>query len=244
MASDQDLFFGRIAVNRNYCTQAQLEKCQILQANSRDRVPLGQLLRSEGYITEEQHDQILAMQRRSLTSFDPSNKVSKESILIGRLAVRENLMSEADVNACLRILAQEREKRPLGQIMVAEGYIGAAELKALLAKREKRTMTCAPCGLTFTVMSISRTKVVHCPRCKGPLRDVKPKSRTDAQIETSVSYKILKDNVKKVRPNTPSPSSSVRMVQMTCPMCAKQFHEPVDSKGRVDCPHCLSSFSA
>jgi len=34
------------------------------------------------------------------------------------------------------------------------------------------------------------------------------------------------------------------MVKMTCPMCSKPFCEPVDSKGRVDCPHCYSTFSA
>jgi DNA-directed RNA polymerase subunit RPC12/RpoP len=97
-------------------------------------------------------------------------------------------------------------------------------------------------------MSISKTKVVHCPRCKGELREAKTKTKTDAQIETSVSHKILKDNAAKVRPNTttapkPAPSASVRMVSMTCPMCSKPFCEPVDSKGRVDCPHCFSSFS-
>jgi DNA-directed RNA polymerase subunit RPC12/RpoP len=249
VASDQDLFFGKIAVNRRFCTQAQLDKCRILQANSRDRVPLGQLLRSEGYITGEQHDTILTMQRRSLSgAFDPVNKVSKQSILLGKLAVRENLMAEADVNACLRIEAQERGRRTIGQIMVAEGYIGGAELKALLAKQEKRTMSCVPCGLLFTVISMSLSKVVACPRCKGSLIDARPKAKTDAQIETRVSHKILKENAKKVRPNTlpvaTKPSESVRMVKMNCPMCAKDFQEPVDSKGRVDCPHCLSSFSA
>jgi len=246
---DQDLFFGRIAVNRKYCTQDQVEKCRILQANSRDRVPLGQLLRSEGYISEEQHDAILTMQRRSLLPFDPSNRVSKQSILIGKLAVGQKLLAESDVNACLRIEAQERGKRTLGEIMVAEGYILASELASLLARQERRTMHCTGCLLTFTVMSISKTKVVHCPRCKGELREAKPKAKTDVQIETSVSHKILKDNAAKVRPNpaaTPakaSPSASVRMVQMTCPMCSKPFCEPLDSKGRVDCPHCFSSFS-
>jgi DNA-directed RNA polymerase subunit RPC12/RpoP len=246
VASDQDLFFGRIAVNRKYCTQDQVEKCRILQANSRDRVPLGQLLRSEGYITEDQHDTILTMQRRSLLPFDPSNRVSKQSILIGKLAVHQKLLSESDVNACLRIEAQERSKRTLGEIMVAEGYIVASELASLLARQERRTMHCVRCSLSFTVMSISKTKVVHCPKCKGELREAKAKVKIDAQIETSVSHKILKDNAEKVRPNTtprPAPSASVRMVNMTCPMCSKPFCEPVDSKGRVDCPHCFSSFS-
>jgi len=249
VASDQDLSFGRIAVNKKYCTQAHVDKCLVLQSHSRDRVPLGQLLRTEGYITEEQHEKVLEIQRRGLTGLSvPANRVSKQSILIGKLAVRERLMTESDVNACLRIEAQEGGRRTIGQIMVAEGYIGAAELKGLLAKQQKRTMSCFPCGLAFTVLSISNTKVVHCPKCKGALLEARTKTKTDAQIETRVSQRILKENAKKVRPNTlpapAAPSGSVRLVRMTCPMCGKLFQEPVDSKGRVDCPHCLSSFSA
>jgi hypothetical protein len=247
VSADQDLFFGRIAVNRKYCTQDQVEKCRILQANSRDRVPLGQLLRREGYITEDQHDTILQMQRRSLLPFDPVNRVSKQSILMGKLAVQQKLLAEADVNACLRIEAQEKGKRTLGEILVAEGYILASELETLLKNQERRTMHCVTCSLTFTVLSMSKTKTAHCPRCKGELREAKARTKTDAQIETSLSLKTLKDNAAKVRPNAavprPSPSASTRMVQMTCPMCAKPFCEPVDSKGHVDCPHCFSSFS-
>jgi protein-arginine kinase activator protein McsA len=45
-------------------------------------------------------------------------------------------------------------------------------------------------------------------------------------------------------PPPAAPSASMRKVKMKCPICAIDFHEPVDSKGRVDCPSCFSSFSA
>ena len=241
MGADQDLLFGRIAVHRKYCTQDQLDKCLTLQANSRDRVPLGQILRREGYITEEQHSEILAIQRKNLTALDPINRVSKESILIGRLAVRAKFMTEEDVNACLRLQAQPGERRSIGEIMVEQGYLSPDQLKTLLARQLKRIMNCPACKLSFTVLSTTQSKVVACPRCKGALREGKPTDsvRTDAHLETSVSRRIKKESGP-----APGPSSSVRMVQMTCPMCSKTFQEPVDSKGRVDCPHCLSSFSA
>jgi len=243
VGADQDLLFGRIAVKRNYCTQEQLDKCVTLQANSRDRVPLGQILRSEGYITEDQHSEILSLQRKNLAVLDPVNRASKESLLTGRLAVKMNLMAEDDVNKCLRLQARAGEKRSLGEIMVEQGYLTAPQLKEILAKQHKRIMSCAACRLSFTVLSSTQAKVVNCPRCKGPLREGKPTDsvRTDAHLDTSISHRIKKESAPKPEPG---PSASVRMVRMTCPMCGKPFAEPVDSKGRVDCPHCLSSFSA
>jgi DNA-directed RNA polymerase subunit RPC12/RpoP len=242
VGADQDLLFGRIAINRKYCTQEQLDKCLALQANSRDRVPLGQILRSEGYISDHQHSEILALQRRNLGAVDPVARASKESLLTGRLAVKMKLMSEADVNTCLRMQAKAGEKRSLGEIMVEQGFLTAPQLKTILAQQRKRIMSCAACKLSFTVLSTTQGKGVACPRCKRPLLEAKASDsvRTDAHLQTSVSHRIQKESAKP----EPGPASSVRMVKMTCPMCSKPFCEPVDSKGRVDCPHCLSSFSA
>ena len=244
MGADQDLLFGKIAVNRKYCTADQLEKCILLQANSRDRVPLGQILRREGYITEDQHSEILAIQRKNLTVIDPVSKVSKESILLGKLAVREGLASEADVNLCLRLQAKDGEKRSLGEIMVEQGYLTAPQVKQLLSKQHKRIMSCTTCKLSFTVLSSTQAKNVNCPRCKGPLKEGKPTDsvRTDAHLETSVSNRIRKEAEKSEPPL--ATTGTFRMVKMTCPMCSKPFQEPVDSKGRVDCPNCFSTFSA
>lgn len=244
VGADQDLLFGKIAVTRKYCTAADLEKCITLQANSRDRVPLGQILRSEGYITEEQHSEILAIQRRNLTVLDPVSKVSKESILLGKLAVREKFMNEQQVNRCLRLQARDGEKRSIGEIMVEEGLLTPAQLKTLLTKQHKRIMSCSNCRLSFTVLSTTHAKHVPCPRCKGALSEGKPTDsvRTDAHLETSTSNRLRKESAKTAPKG--DVADSIRMVKMTCPMCSKPFCEPVDSKGRVDCPNCFSTFSA
>jgi protein-arginine kinase activator protein McsA len=245
VAADQDLLFGRIALNRKYCTQAQLDEGVAIQARSRDRLPLGQILLGEGYITQDQHSEILAIQRRNLAVVDPVQKLSKESLLLGKLALRDKLMSERDVNLCLRLQAKEGEKRSIGELMVEQGFLTPKQLDLLLAKQQKRIMSCPACKLSFTVLSISKNKLVPCPRCKGALRDGKASEsvRTDAQLDTSVARRMKKESAPPPAPQT-SPSSSVRMVKMTCPICAKVFHEPVDSKGRVDCPSCFSSFTA
>ena len=241
MGADQDLLFGSIAINQKYCTQAQLDEGLRIQAGSQDRLPLGQILVDEGFLTRQQHSDILAIQRKILTTLDPVRQVSKETILLGKLAVREGLVKEEDLNVCLRLQAKAGEKRSLGEILVERKLLTPAQLKGLLAKQSKKIMSCPVCSLSFTVLSISKAKVVTCPRCKGPLRDGKPSEtvRTDAQLETSMAHRL-----KKASPAAPPPSASIRMVKMTCPFCSKAFCEPVDSKGRVDCPTCFSSFSA
>jgi len=246
VGADQDLLFGKIAVAKKFCTQDQLNKCLILQANSRDRVPLGQLLRTEGYISDDQHSRILAMQRQQLASTDPVNKVSKESILLGRLALKMNLISEPNLNLCLRLQGQPGEKRTIGEIMVSMGFLKAEQVKSLLSRQQKKIMSCEKCRLSFTVLTTTNAKVIACPRCKGPLGDGKPSEsvRTDADLETSVANQIRKSAERPAPRPATNLSSSVKMVKMKCPMCDKEFCEPVDSKGRVDCPHCLSSFSA
>ena len=79
-----------------------------------------------------------------------------------------------------------------------------------------------------------------------PLAEGKPTDsvRTDAEFETSVSNRMRKAATPPPTSDPSKLSASARMVRMNCPMCEKPFVEPVDSKGRVDCPHCGSSFSA
>lgn len=245
MGADQDLLFGRIAVNRKYCTQAQLDECLAIQARSRDRLPIGQILKSEGCITDDQHSEVLALQRQTLAAVDPVQKLSKESLLLGKLALRDRLMSERDLNLCLRLQAKEGERRSIGEVMVEQGYLTPVQLEGLLAKQQKRIMSCPTCRLSFTVLSMTKNKLVPCPKCKGPLREGKPSEsvRTDAQLDTAVARRMKKENAAP-KASQPAANSSVRLVKMKCPFCAKEFVEPVDSKGRVDCPSCFSSFSA
>lgn len=245
MGADQDLLFGKIALSRKYCTQAEIDKGLSLQAQSPDQLPLGQILLGEGFISEAQHSDILAIQRRTLSTVDPVQRASKESILMGKLAVRERLMTERDVNTCLRLQAQKGERRTLGEIMVAQGYLAPQQLKALLALQQKKIMSCPNCRLSYTVLTISQGKTILCPRCRASLQDGKSTEsvKTDAQLDTTV-VRLIRQESPKPPPAESQGASSVRMVKMKCPICAKLFQEPVDTKGQVVCPSCHSSFSA
>ncbi len=244
MPSDSDLLFGKIVVNRGFCTQAQIDAAVAIQSALKDRPPLGRILVDEGRITEDQHSQVLAFQRENMKAIDPLLKKQREAILFGKLAVKEGLLIEAEANECLREQAAAGEKRSLGEIMVERGFLTAGQVKDLLAKQQKKIMSCPVCRLSFTVLTISQAKQVDCPRCKGPLVDGKPtdSTRTDAQFATQ----ILRAAKGAAPPGSQSdtrvvPAHAVK-IKVTCIVCDDPFEGPVDSTGRVRCPSCQTLF--
>ena len=244
MPADTDLLFGKIAVTRGFCTQEQIDGCLAIQSTRRDRLPLGRILVNEGYLTEGQHSDVLAIQRKNMKVLDPLARQQKESVIFGKLAVREGLLTEEESNECLKEQAKQGERRALGEIMVSRGYLTGAQVKLLLAKQEKRIMSCPACRLSFTVLTITREKTIGCPRCKGPLRDGKPSdsTRTDAEFAT----RTLRATKRELPPGSAEasrviPPEAVK-VTLRCVICDHSFGEFLDSTGRVRCPACHTTF--
>lgn len=248
MPASGELLFGKIAVSRGFCTQAQIDECLRLQLQMQTphqpSPKLGQLLVDRGFLTREQLDQVLALQKQNLDLVDPVVKKRKESVLFGRLVVREGLLPETDVNECLRLQAQPGESRSLGEIMVAQGKLSAEQVKELLGKQSKRIMSCPACRLSFTVLSLSEGKKVACPKCKGPLNESKPTEsvRTDAEFATQM--------IRAVRTGMPLPKESTRRIpaaarkiKLVCVICDHVFEEPLDDTGRARCPGCHTTFT-
>jgi hypothetical protein len=244
LPSDQDLLFGKLAVTHGYCAQESVDRCIAIQATSRDRLPLGQILIREGYLSDEHHSQILALQRKNMTAPDPVHKKKREAILFGKLAVREGMISPDQVNKCLNEQAVEGDQRSLGEIMVEKGFLTPDQVNHLLAKQQKRIMFCPSCALSFTVLSISQgKKVVSCPRCKGPLQDgrLSDSTATDAELSTNVFR-----GAKHQASSSPNDSRVIppgsKEVHARCVVCELQFHGFPDSTGRLRCPSCQSTF--
>ncbi len=245
MPSDNDLLFGKIALSQGYCSRAQVDECVQMQSSGEADAAVGELLLFKGYITSPQHAQVLEIQKRNLQARAPESQASKEAGLIGKLAVREGLLSEDEVHECLRAQAKEGEKRTLGEIMIEHGYLTVAQVKDLLGKQQKRLMNCLPCNLSFTVLSLSQGNQVKCPRCKNPLREGKAteSTRTDAEFATTV-LRIVKSEVPPaVRPPTRVISPSAKRVNTLCIICGAVFDGAIDSTGRLRCPSCNSSFT-
>ena len=244
MPADNDLLFGKIALYKGYFTQEKLDQALAIQSTGKDHLPLGRILVNEGDLTEEQHSEILNVQRKKMKAVDTLQKQQRESILFGKLAVREGFLTEAEANECLREQAKEGEKRSLGEIMGSKGYLNSQQVTAILAKQYKKIMSCPVCRLSFTVLTISKEKRIDCPRCKGPLADGKPSDsmRTDGEFAT----RTLLAAKREARPDSLAesriiPPHSIKL-KLTCTICGHPFEGPLDSTGRVRCPSCQTTF--
>lgn len=243
MPSDTDLLFGKIALGQGFCTQAQVDECVQMQTVGETDAAVGELLLFKGFITSEQHAKVLEIQKQNLQAREAATPAQSEAGLFGKLALREGLLSEDEVNDCLREQARDGEKRTLGEIMVARGHLTAAQVKDLLEKQQKRLMSCPGCRLSYTVLSHSQGKQILCPRCKNPLREGKPSesTRTDAEFATQV-LKAVKADLPPA-PKPPARAASVKRVNALCVICEAVFEGAVDSTGRLRCPSCNSSFT-
>src|SRR4029077_4480769 len=96
------------------------DECIRIQSYAKSNTALGELLLFKGHISAPQHAKILELQKKNLQAVDPLAKKRKEAQLFGKLAVREGLLTEDEVNDCLREQAREGETRTLGEIMVAK----------------------------------------------------------------------------------------------------------------------------
>lgn len=248
MAASRETLFGKIALAQGYCTQDQIDECLSVQLRSqspqRPAPPIGQLLVEKGYLNAEQIETILQIQKQNADLSDPAARKRKESVLFGKLAVREGLTTDDKVNECLRLQDREGETRTLGEILVAKGYLSAAQVKDLLSRQLKRIMTCPACKLSFTVLSMSEGKKIDCPRCKGPLQEKKTSesTRTDAEFATQV-IRAVRAGVPATPPPRPAPRDTARKVRANCVICDHGFEAPLGADGRVQCPQCHTTFT-
>lgn len=155
-----------------------------------------------------------------------------EDLLLGKLAVREKVCTQQQVDECLQIQSMTGSTAPLGDLLQFKGYLTATQLKDLLSKQHKKLMTCPPCRLSFTVLTLSDGKMARCPKCKGPLAESGPEgpTRTDAEFATGRIQGMLPQ----LGPRVPH----------VCIICEECFEEAVDSAGRVRCPGCRSTFTS
>jgi len=241
MTSEEDLAFGKIALAKGMCTQEQIDECLQMQAMSSDAPSLGELLLYKSFITPQQHAEVEKEQKRNPPGPGAASAGPEEAKLFGKLAIQEGLLQPEVVEKCLREKSAPGETRSLGEILVAKGYLTQAQVKDLLAKQQKKIMSCPACRLSFTVLTRSQGKVIRCPRCKGALQEGKPSAsvRTDAEFATSF--------LRPARALPPAPETSARPrpppVRVTCVVCDHLFQTAVDANGRVRCPMCNATFS-
>ena len=230
MPADQDLLFGKIAVELGFCTEQQVESCLAIQEKASDRMSLGRHMVREGCLTEDQHSKVLERQRRNLSRVDPAARAPKGDVLFGRLAVREGLATEEQVNDALREQGRNGDRRSLGEVFIAKGILNAEEVRWILGLQSKWIMRCPRCAVAYTVHSSSRTPTkAVCPRCRSPLapEESKTESATAGELDTAVRRK-------------PNPRADGQ--GGGCKICDHPLVSDPGSDGRVECLSCRVRF--
>ncbi|NOZ02279.1 MAG: PAS domain S-box protein, partial [Deltaproteobacteria bacterium] len=170
-----DSLFGRIALEKGFVTEDQLEKAVENWGKSSSRAKhIGAIMVEGGFITARERDEILQTQNREASSPKDEkgdNHVSRPRL--GTLALRAGDISKAQFAECLKAQRRLREigdQVELGQIMVRMGYIDSQRVEELLAMQGFRVLSCPSCGACYNLaMDNDDMRPSECPKCGAAL---------------------------------------------------------------------------
>jgi serine/threonine protein kinase/ribosomal protein L37AE/L43A len=131
---------------------------------------LGEILRERGFISPEQLDRLLALQKKHCEASAAAKRETGGECVFGQRLLQKKLVTPEQLNECLR--DQERENaqgRPknLGQILVEKGYVAREKVKEILAEQQRVIVACNGCGARFN--ATAGAKLPKCPACGGEL---------------------------------------------------------------------------
>lgn len=129
---EDDQLFGRIAIEKGFVTEVQLQKAVSDWKEKKNRSRhIGAIMVDGGYITARERDDILQAQRVKVAT-----PTSADDVPIGIVAVKAGAITKAQLAECVKAqkrLKQMGEKVPMGDIFVRMGYMDADSVAGLLA---------------------------------------------------------------------------------------------------------------
>jgi hypothetical protein len=175
MSTFEEHLFGRIAVLNGFLTMDQLQECLTAQrsATSSNRLQIGEILLSKGYLTKEQLGNILDIRRKKLRMMlRDSNELVRTEKVFGQLALRKGLVTLDRLETAL--LEQQRLARmnlhiSVGEILVALKFMKVDEVLEILSVQNKRILVCPYCDSHFTVIGYHGEKNYECRQCEQAL---------------------------------------------------------------------------
>lgn len=186
MASDDNVLFGKIAMELGLLTKEQIDTAISLQELEEKQRPLGDILLDKRYLTQAELQKILEQQRANLAKVDGPTQQKKEDVLFGKVAIREGLATADEVNDCLRSQAKAESAGTfprLGEMMVEKGILTPAQVQRILERQKRRIMVCKGCKARYNVPTVDEGKPVRCPRCGGEV--VLPVDAGSIQVDAS-----------------------------------------------------------
>lgn len=244
MPSNAEILLGRIAVKLKFLSEEQLAGAVKLQETAPAKA-LGSILLERKLLTQDQLNKCLEIQKQRMQMASPGSNKKTEAILFGKLVIQRKLATTEQVNECLRAQVADSEKgggKTLGEIMVEKGFLKPEQVRQVLSTQQKKTMLCATCKLSFTVVTTSAAVNVKCPKCKGPLVDALKSApvKTDAEFGTMIA-RVVDLQLKPA--DVSGAAVTANMIKTKCVICDTEFTGAKDATGRVKCPQCMSTFS-
>ena len=109
--------------------------------------------------------------------YDPVRTLA--DVILGRLAVRFNYLTQKQVNECVRIQASRQtagEHKRLGEVFVEKGYLDFSQILDLLSLQGITIAACADCGEKTNIFYYSPVNEYWCKHCGGKLTPVENQS--------------------------------------------------------------------
>lgn len=252
--NDQQVLFGKIALELGYATPDKIESCARLQEREGSFVPLGRLLVRENILTTEQRDEILRIQDARLQQIDPRFRQKRADSLFGRLCVERGFLSVEELNECLRkqaTLEREGHGRKLGELLLESGKMTSTQIQTVLELQARTCVRCSGCGAVYNVSALAPRTRFQCASCPA-LLDVPEKFPIDfaqgkpgGQTPPAVMIVAATGNVAE---HFEASEEALRILAVTkrefvCPICRYRFEELVSpERSPVRCTRCGATF--
>ncbi len=151
-----DLLIGKIALREGVITREQLFDCLQAQERNPSR-SLGSIMVSRGYLTGENVDRLVELQKKVFESAAPDGTApNRRTVLLGKLLADRGLATEYQVNECLRLQGRMAELGitpvpQLGEILLRRSYVDKGAIETALQLQNLQLYTCPDCGAPIEI---------------------------------------------------------------------------------------------
>jgi len=105
----------------------------------------------------------------------------------GALVVEQGLVTEEELERAVGIQRGKSRKGNfvrLGEILIAEGLLEGAQVRAILEQQELSILVCERCLTQYNIERFSQDRLYRCERCQTPL--VSPTKLVDLKVEDTL----------------------------------------------------------
>lgn len=177
---------GRLVLKNKLVTKEQLSKAVKLQARSKPGTTIIEVLKREKLLSWSQGRAIDKEKKRLLKAKQQQSIDAFESTNIGAIGLQMGYFDENALQLMLdeqKKLAQDGERRRLGELMIEGGFLTSYQLMKLLSLQSKQLVVCPDCGTQLNVQGLPDDAAPKCPECQAEM-EVPEKVDTVEALQT------------------------------------------------------------